>query len=260
QEGPPQPGEAACSPRLRMLPQWEPKPRWGPEPLHDKGATWQNSGCHPSSIAAVLRGIAEDNPASAGKFDFPTAADSKFPSDWYPPRMCEAFWPNLKGQVAAKGGKVDHAALREAAEKALGMPSGAAKVSLGKERLAAVKKALAKGPLVVCMPGHFVCIQGIEDGKVLIIDPGNVLANYWAVADGSEKGKPIETGKAMPDAKTGWKGSKAPGREATAAGYVRIPIDAKIFTPEPGPDAKKSQRSHWESSEYKTADKAKRFL
>ena len=258
-EGPPQPGVSVCTPRMRMLPQWDQK-RWGTKPLHDKSATWQNSGCHPSSVAAVLRWIAEDNPASAGKFSFPTAASSQFPADWYPSRMCEGLWPDLKGQVAAKGGKVDHAALREAAEKALGMSPGAAKLSLGKDRLAAVKKALAKGPLVVCMPGHFVCIQGIADGKLLIVDPGNVLVNYWAVADGSEKGKRIESGKGMPDAKTGWNGSVAPGNEAAAAGYVRIPVDAKIFTPDPGPDAKTSQRDHWNNSDYKTSDKAKRFI
>ena len=258
QDGPPVAGDALCTPRLRMLPQWE--KRWGSKPLHDNDSTWQNSGCHPSSIAAVLRWIAEDNPATAGKFDFPAATDSRIPADWYPPRMCEGFWPELKGQVAAKGGKVDHAKLREAAEKALRMPQGAAKLSLGKDRLAAVKKALAKGPLVVCMPGHFVCIQGISDGKLLIVDPGNVLANHWAIADGSEKGKRIEQGKGLPDPKTGWRGSPAPGNEAAAAGYVRIALDAKIFTPEPGPDAKKSQRDHWNKSDYKTADEAKRFI
>ena len=95
---------------------------------------------------------------------------------------------------------------------------------------------------------------------LLIVDPGNVLVNYWAVADGSEKGKRIESGKGMPDAKTGWNGSVAPGNEAAAAGYVRIPIDAKIFTPDPGPDAKTSQRDHWNNSDYKTSDKAKRFI
>ena len=55
-------------------------------------------------------------------------------------------------------------------------------------------------------------------------------------------------------------GSVAPGNEAAAAGYVRIPIDAKIFTPDPGPDAKTSQRDHWNNSDYKTSDKAKRFI
>ena len=75
-----------------------------------------------------------------------------------------------------------------------------------------------------------------------------------------KKGKRIEQGKGLPDPKTGWRGSPAPGNEAAAAGYVRIALDAKIFTPEPGPDAKKSQRDHWNKSDYKTADKAKRFI
>ena len=258
QEGPPQPGDAFCTPRFRLLPQWD--GRWADKPLHDKDSNWQNSGCHPCSIAAVLRWIAEDNPTTAGKFAFPTAPDAKMDATHYPRRMCEAFWPDLKGQVAAKGGKVDHVELRSAAEKALGMAAGASKVSLGKDRVAAVKKALAKGPLVVCMPGHFVCIQGIDDGKLLIVDPGNVLANHWAIADGSEKGKHLETGKGMPDPKTGWGGSRAPGAEATPAGYVRIPLDAKLYTPEPPADAKKSARDHWNNSDYKTADKAKPFL
>ena len=110
------------------------------------------------------------------------------------------------------------------------------------------------------MPGHFVCLQGIEGGKLLIVDPGNVLANSWAVADGSEKGKGIDQGKGLPDLKAGWKGSPAPGNEAAAAGYVRIPLEAKIYTPEPGPGATDHQRDHWNKSAYKTADKAKRFI
>ena len=30
--------------------------------------------------------------------------------------------------------------------------------------------------------------------------------------------------------------------------------------PDPGPDAKTSQRDHWNNSDYKTSDKAKRFI
>ena len=41
---------------------------------------------------------------------------------------------------------------------------------------------------------------------------------------------------------------------------MRIPLDAKLYTPEPPADAKKSARDHWNNSDYKTADKAKPFL
>ena len=266
QEGPPQPGDALCTPRLRLLPQWD--ERWTGEILHsDKGHTWGNSGCHPSSVAAVLRWIAEDNPATAGKFKFPTAPSSGIPEDQYPRRMCEAFWPDLGGRVESVPSKsdpsVDHTALRTAAEKALGMPEGAAKLKLeSKDRLGQVKKALAKGPLLVCMPGHYVCIQGIADGNLLIVDPGNVLVSYWAIAGGGDKPTPITQAKGMPDTKTGWRGSAAPKQEGTKAAYVSIPLDAKLYTPEPDPSDKKYDKKlkHWNKSDYKTADKAKRFL
>jgi len=220
-EGPPAAGEAVCSPPMRMLPQWD--SRWGGHTLHDKESTWQNSGCHPCSVAAVLRWIAEDNPATAGKVAFPSAASSRFGADRYPERMCEAFWPQLEGEVAAKSNKVDHTALREAAEQALGMDKGAAKLSFGKDRVATVKKALGRGPLVVCMPGHFVVIHGIDDGKLLIVDPGNVLVNHWQYEDGSA----IESGKGMPP-KDRWEGGKPPGAEREVRGYVRVAVDRKI--------------------------------
>jgi cell wall-associated NlpC family hydrolase len=266
QEGPPQPGDALCTPRLRLLPQWD--ERWTGEILHsDEGHTWGNSGCHPSSVAAVLRWIAEDNPATAGKFKFPTAPSSAIPGDQYPRRMCEAFWPDLGGRVKSVPSKsdpsVDHTALRTAAEKALGMPEGAAKLKLeSKDRLGQVKKALAKGPLLVCMPGHYVCIQGIADGNLLIVDPGNVLVSYWAIAGGGGKPIPIAQAKGMPDTKAGWRGSAAPKQEGTKAAYVGIPLDARLYTPEPDPSDKKYDKKlkHWNKSDCKTADKAKRFL
>jgi len=228
QEGPPPAGEAVCTPPMRMLPQWD--GRWNGDTLHDVDTcTWQNSGCHPCSVAAVLRWIAEDDPATAGKFAFPTAPGSKISADCYPLRMCEAFWPDLGGQVKStnesdpKKRSVHHPALGEAAEQALGMSKDARKVSLGKDRLAGVKKALARGPLVVCMPGHFVVIHGIADGKLLIVDPGNVLLNHWEYADGGG----IEKKMGMPgDGR--WEGGKPAGNEGDSRGYVRVAIDRKI--------------------------------
>jgi len=74
-------------------------------------------------------------PATAGKFAFPTAPGSKVSADCYPLRMCEAFWPDLGGQVKStnesepKKRSVHHSALGEAAEQALGMSKDARKVS-----------------------------------------------------------------------------------------------------------------------------------
>ncbi|HEX9605000.1 MAG TPA: N-acetylmuramoyl-L-alanine amidase [Myxococcales bacterium] len=243
QEGPPQPGDALCTPALRMLPQWD--GRWDDEILHDsKASTWQNSGCHPCSVAEVLRWIAEDNPATAGKFGFPAAPDSRISADKYPLRMCEAFWPELRGEVKAtkpgdpKNSKVDHTALGQATERVLGMAKDARKVSLGKDRVAGVKKALARGPLVVCMPGHFVVIQGIADGKLLIVDPGNVLLNHWEYADGGA----IEKGKGMP-ANDRWEGGKPAGNERDSRGYVQVAIDRKIKKKAPTQNKKETDEA-----------------
>jgi hypothetical protein len=192
-------------------------------------------------VAEVLRWIAEDNPATAGKFAFPAAPDSRISRDLYPLRMCEAFWPELRGEVKAtkpgdpKSSKVDHTALGQAAERVLGMPKDARKVSLGKDRVAGVKKALARGPLVVCMPGHFVVIQGIAEGKLLIVDPGNVLFNHWEYADGGA----IEKGKGMPR-NDRWQGGKPAGNEREPRGYVQVAIDRKIRKKPPTQNKKES--------------------
>jgi len=239
QEGPPQPGDAVCRPRLRMLPQWD--GRWAKKTLHDTKSTWRNSGCHPCSIAEVLRWIAEDNPATAGKFQFPTAPGAKIPADEYPRRMCEAFWPDLGGEVPSvdkksKDPKVDHDALGEAAEQALGMPKGARK--LAHRNVAAVKKALARGPLVVCMPGHFVVIHGIVDGKLLIVDPGNVLLNHWQLEDGGD----VEIGQGMPR-KDQWGVGTPPPPEIDKRGYVRLGLDQKIKKKPPTKDKEETDEA-----------------
>jgi hypothetical protein len=158
--------------------------------------------------------------------------------------MCEAFWPELRGEVKGtkpadpKSSKVDHTALGHAAERVLGMAKDARIVSLGKDRVAAVKKALARGPLVVCMPGHFVVIQGIADGNLLVVDPGNVLVNHWEY----EGGGAIEKGKGMP-ANDRWTGGKPPGSEREARGYVQVAIDRKIKKKAPTQNKKETDEA-----------------
>ena len=158
-----------------------------------------------------------------------------------------------------------HPLRHELVERLLELLERPAKVAVTelrrKDKVASVKKLLAKGPLVVCMPNHFVCIHGIVDGKLLIVDPGGVLSYYWAIA--GEGGKTaISTGKGRPDKNTGWRGSPAPDDEYKGTGYVSIPLDAKIYVPEPDPSDTK-RYNYWSSDNkknYQTPDKAKRFL
>src|SRR5205085_717194 len=61
-------------PPVRNLPQWDPKPRWGPTriagPKTGKMIDWPNNGCNASTAAIILRWFAED--CKAGKIPFPT--------------------------------------------------------------------------------------------------------------------------------------------------------------------------------------------
>ncbi len=233
-------GQDPAGPRqlLRGIAQYD--PRWNEFQLVEKvkqyktpytnkpTSSWKDNGCHATSMAMVLRWIAEDNPTM--KFTFPAKPGSKIPADHYPRRLVESFWPELGGQIKpTKGGSTPHEVLRSYAERALKMPDGTAGISLGAEtlehRLPIIKKALEKGPLLINIPDHFVVLQAIEGDDLLIVDPGNVLGTHWKHADGS----PIETKKGMPD-KNRWKG-RDPGSDTDGRMYVRVPIRKKITRP-----------------------------
>lgn len=208
-----------CDPPVRNLPQWD--GRWGGLKLHDE-ETWGASGCHPSSIAMVLRWYAEDNPSTKGTFAFPEKSGSSVPHDHYGRRMAEAFWPDLGGKVNAINNNVDHDGLLRKAAAALGMQPdekgrfGAVLLSMGGNRLETIKNALKTGPIVVNMthPGHFVVIHGYKDGKLLVSDPGNCIANHW-------EGSVVGAGRPTQDQ---WPGGGPPshGNEYGASAYVAL--------------------------------------
>ena len=177
-----------CDPPVRNLPQWD--ARWGAQILHDD-TTWRASGCHPSSVAMVLRWFAEDNAATRGTFQFPTKAGSRIAADHYAQRMCEAFWPALGGKVNATGNNVDHTGLMNKAAAALGIDASSVLLSTHGDKLQTIQAALAHGPIVVNMthPGHFVVIAGYRNGKLVISDPGNELHNAWAAEPAGDLGR-----------------------------------------------------------------------
>jgi|GEM_PF-4617578 len=217
------PDDIFCEPPVRNLPQWD--GRWGTQKVHDQ-ETWGASGCHPCSLAMVLRWYAEDNPTTRGAFAFPSVAGSTIPVAHYAQRMAQAFWPqlqgadNLHGQVNAFNNTIDHDGLLRRAAVALGMQPdakgrfGAVLLPTGGDLLQTIKTALRTGPVVVNMthPGHFVLVQGYRNGKLLIVDPGNVLSQHWAG---------VETGVARPD-RGQWPGGGPAGNEFGGAAYVAL--------------------------------------
>ena len=106
-----------CNPLVRLIPQWD--GRWGARFVHD-AEKWQGSGCHPSSVALILRWHAEDSP-NRGSFKFPRVDGTTIPAEHYGRLMCEAFWPDLKGEVSASSNTTNHTALVNKAADALGM-------------------------------------------------------------------------------------------------------------------------------------------
>jgi cell wall-associated NlpC family hydrolase len=238
-------GDMAVSPKLRGLAQYdvrwnaedgstplrgEPSPNSKPLP---KDQSWRANACHCTSVAMVFRWI-EDK--TKGAFKFPTKESSEVPEDQHTRRLMEYFWPDLGGRIPKKGsekgdkeGKIPHHTLRKLAEEALGMePGSCRKVSLSgglEKRLASLKKALAKGPVVLLMPGHYVVVQAIIGDYLYIVDPGNVLVAYWKLEDGS----PIPKKQLMPDASV-WPGGKLPtdSSDLNAKMYVKVPVRGKI--------------------------------
>jgi cell wall-associated NlpC family hydrolase len=246
---PPSEGDVLVSPMLRGIAQYDyrwnaPKPETTTTPVRgNEHASWQNNACHPTSISMVLRWSAEDNPATKDKFAFPTKEGGTIDPLHYPRRMAEAFFPNLGGKVPDDG-SINHAKLRAAAEKALGMPENSALISLkGKkldERLLVLRGALAKGPVVLLMPGHYIVLQGIVGDDLYIVDPGNVLkGNKFTYEDGT----PLEYGVTMPKKKgqaavrnpwmppeDAWPNGKAPkgSSDSRYEMYVKVPIHKKV--------------------------------
>lgn len=230
-EGPPQPvgGEVSTTPRLRGLAQYD--ARWSSPKTPVYGdRSWQGNACHPTSITMVLRWIAEDNPQTKGRFAFPHKDGSEIPEEQYPRRLMEAFWPDLGGQVKPDRGHIPHDDLRLHAETVLGMTKDSSKVALKgslEKKLETLRGALGRGPLVIGIPGHFVVLQAVEGDHLLIVDPGDVIANHWQTEDGHEIERGAKCG--MPP-RSAWSGGFHDS-ECRAPMYVRVPIRKKVKRP-----------------------------
>ncbi|MBS2026230.1 MAG: peptidoglycan DD-metalloendopeptidase family protein [Deltaproteobacteria bacterium] len=213
------PEDIVLDPPVRLLPQWD--SRWSTRTLHDD-TTWKASGCHPSSVASILRWFAEDNPASKGAFKFPTAENTTIKPEHYGPRMCEGFWPELRGEIKAYSNQCAHTDLMNKAAAALGMDPKKVLIN----GLDALINALKYGPVAINMthPGHFVLCHGYKDGRLLIVDPGNCLYSMW-------KGVPGKTN--MPP-ESQWPGGAIPGQEGTAGGYVSVHPTESTYTDKDG--------------------------
>jgi hypothetical protein len=239
-EGPPASteGDVGGRPMLRAFGQYD--SRWnspkGDTPLRGDppvGASeswkrWQANACHPTCVSMIFRWI-EDK--WEGRFKVPFKDDSELPQDHYPRRLMEVFWPELGGgRIPINGKTVPHKELRTKAEKVLGMDEGSALILLPsglEKRLATLRKALARGPLVIGIPQHYVVLQAIAGGDMLICDPGQVLRNKWRDEKGEQlpiAGTKDSCGRPGKDA---WKGQDAQ-HEFDASMYVRVPIHKKI--------------------------------
>jgi hypothetical protein len=171
-----------------------------------------------------------------GAFKFPTMPGTTLPEDDHPRRLMEFFWPDLGGRVPEQGteegdkkGKIPHKTLRKLAEEALGMKPKSSPVSLSgglEKRLASLKKALARGPVVMLMPNHYVVLQGIDADSLYIVDPGNVLFGYWKLDDGSD----WKIGQHLPPA-SAWSVKLPKGAcDRVDKMYIKVPIREKIAT------------------------------
>jgi peptidoglycan hydrolase-like protein with peptidoglycan-binding domain len=234
-------------PPVRLYPQWD--PRWadrrvgGPDMVN---TNWQGSGCCPSSAAMILRWFAED--CKAGRVAFPALDGTKISAAFYGPRMAQKFWPDgfdyyRKGKFAAKpdrpgnpDGKVelnnsgvDFNQLFDKAAKWLGKDKAYYTDQSGGDWMAVIRKLLAAGPCILGLgapAGHFVVAQGIKNGALLIVDPGNVL--YQAVLQSGNKEianwngyKSLELEAGKPPASQ-WPGGSLPagGTEDSKGAYV----------------------------------------
>jgi cell wall-associated NlpC family hydrolase len=239
-------GDVQVSPLVRGLAQYDKRwnqwehpgtPLRGEPPAEGKklpsSQRWQDNACHCTSVTMVFRWI-EDK--TKGAFKFPSKPGTALAEDDFARRLMEFFWPDLGGRVPEKGSepgdakdKVPHNTLRKLAEDALGMKPKSCRVSLSgglEKRLASLKKALAKGPVVMLMPGHYVVLQAINGDSLCIVDPGNVLSHHWQHEDGT----PIKENHLKPPA-SAWPGVLDPHHsDRNGAMYVKIPVTGKIAT------------------------------
>jgi hypothetical protein len=225
--------DVLCDPPVRLLPQWD--GRWGNDQIGGterapkdlpKGLHWYYSGCCPSTMAMVLRWFAEDNKDSKGKLRFPEKDGTSLAADFYSQRMCEAYWPTLLGKPNDKGrcglnssGAIDKAALMQKTAQQLGMDKAQTlrRPASGSDWVATLKSMLKNGPVAFNYTeprGHFVILQGIQGGKFLFVDPGNVFYSDL------RKGSGFEQGVGMPPAEN-WSGG-VPGNERDPRAYVSL--------------------------------------
>jgi len=228
-------GELKCNPQLRALGQyddrWNQHPLRGDVPAHGPlptSQTWRGNACHPTSVTMVFRWI-EDK--TGGRFKFPSKEGTGIDEDDHPRRLMEVFWPDQGGKVPGKS--IPHDELIARAEKALAMKEKTAKLSLSgglDKRLATLRKALAKGPVVIGIPDHFVVLQGIDGDDLLICDPGQVLPSKWKLEDGSPVPSVSNTDACGRPPESAWKGRKI-GTDRDKLMYARVPIHKKVHRP-----------------------------
>ena len=237
-------------PPVRLIPQWD--GRWadrrvaGPDSVNT--ANWQNSGCCPSCASMILRWFAED--CKAGRVAFPAMDGTRIDPAFYGPRMAQKFWPDgfdyyRKGKFAAKPDKpgnpdgkvelnnsgVDFNQLFDKAAKWLGKEKAYYTTDSGGDWMAVIRKLLASGPCILGLgapAGHFVVAQGIKDGALLVVDPGNVLFQAVKQSGSSEianwnGAQSLDLAKGRPEASQ-WPGGDYPkgGNEESQGAYVAL--------------------------------------
>ncbi len=246
-------------PPVRNLPQWD--PRWGKTRIaglkDGKMIDWTNNGCNASTAAIILRWFAED--CKAGRIPFPTKEGGKVDPTWYGPRMGEAFWreadppgkveltpPEQGGRIHFRkiyglcswylktAGQIDR---NEKDQPVDNHPATHITSEPKKGWLQLIKDMLKTGPVIVgvgqpASTGHFVIAQGVIDGGLLIVDPGNILyqaahgmgkphvtdwSNRGGFVDGSQDAAKVR----MPPASQ-WPGGKPPGQERDPRSYNHV--------------------------------------
>jgi cell wall-associated NlpC family hydrolase len=224
-------GDIACNPPLRALAQYD--ERLNDHPIQGDSKTWQGNACHPTSVTMVFRWIADK-----GRFKFPRKEGSQIPPHHYHRRLMEAFWPDLGGQMPGTSkDDIPHGKLIAKAQEALGMkapPKLAFPGTSVEKRLPVLRRALARGPVVIGIPDHYVVLQAIVGEDMLICDPGNVLSRKWFTEDGSplKRAGSKQAGNdscGMPPPES-WNGEKVYS-DRNGLMYVRVPIYKKVKRP-----------------------------